>query len=43
MQPEPEPEPDLHELLRSLRVWDPAVTDLRPFDPSDYAKALLAD
>ncbi|MET9304909.1 pyridoxal 5'-phosphate synthase [Streptomyces cellulosae] len=29
----PEPEPDLHELLRSLRVWDPAVTDLRPFDP----------
>ena len=33
MQPEPEPEPDLHELLRSLRVWDPAVTDLRPFDP----------
>ncbi|MFC9115344.1 MULTISPECIES: pyridoxine/pyridoxamine 5'-phosphate oxidase [Streptomyces] len=26
-------EPDLHELLRSLRVWDPAVTDLRPFDP----------
>ncbi|MEU3759565.1 pyridoxine/pyridoxamine 5'-phosphate oxidase [Streptomyces albogriseolus] len=26
-------EPDLHELLRSLRVWDPAVTDLRAFDP----------
>ncbi|NEA82538.1 pyridoxal 5'-phosphate synthase [Actinospica acidiphila] len=25
-------EPDLHALLRSLRVWDPAVTDLRPFD-----------
>ncbi|MGB9996747.1 pyridoxine/pyridoxamine 5'-phosphate oxidase [Streptomyces pseudogriseolus] len=25
-------EPDLHELLRSLRVWDPAVTELRPFD-----------
>lgn len=24
---------DLHELLRSLRVWDPAVTDLPPFDP----------
>ncbi|GGX18881.1 oxidase [Streptomyces malachitofuscus] len=26
-------EPDLHELLRSLRVWDPAVTDLPPLDP----------
>ncbi|MEV5933779.1 pyridoxal 5'-phosphate synthase [Streptomyces sp. NPDC052079] len=26
-------EPDLHELLRTLRVWDPAVTDLPPFDP----------
>ncbi|MDN0194057.1 pyridoxal 5'-phosphate synthase [Streptomyces sp. S.PNR 29] len=26
--------PDLHELLRSLRVWDPAVTDLPPFDPA---------
>ncbi|MCX4881564.1 pyridoxal 5'-phosphate synthase [Streptomyces sp. NBC_00847] len=25
---------DLHELLRSLRVWDPAVTDLPPFDPA---------
>ncbi|MER8005940.1 pyridoxal 5'-phosphate synthase [Streptomyces sp. NPDC094149] len=25
---------DLHELLRSLRVWDPEVTDLRPFDPA---------
>lgn len=24
---------DLHELLRSLRVWDPAVTDLPPLDP----------
>jgi pyridoxamine 5'-phosphate oxidase len=24
---------DLHDLLRSLRVWDPAVTDLPPFDP----------
>ncbi|NUP41445.1 MAG: pyridoxamine 5'-phosphate oxidase [Streptomyces sp.] len=23
---------DLHELLRSLRVWDPEVTELRPFD-----------
>ncbi|MET9441620.1 pyridoxal 5'-phosphate synthase [Streptomyces sp. NPDC006610] len=27
-------EPDLHELLRSLRVWDPAVTHLPPFDPA---------
>jgi pyridoxamine 5'-phosphate oxidase len=26
-------ETDLHELLRSLRVWDPEVTDLPPFDP----------
>ncbi|MET9907156.1 pyridoxal 5'-phosphate synthase [Streptomyces sp. NPDC006476] len=25
---------DLHEVLRSLRVWDPAVTELRPFDPA---------
>jgi pyridoxamine 5'-phosphate oxidase len=25
---------DLHELLRSLRVWDPAVTRLPPFDPA---------
>jgi pyridoxamine 5'-phosphate oxidase len=24
---------DLHELLRSLRVWDPGVTSLPPFDP----------
>ncbi|MER5373796.1 pyridoxal 5'-phosphate synthase [Streptomyces sp. NPDC002553] len=24
---------DLHELLRSLRVWDPEVTELPPFDP----------
>ncbi|MCX4762949.1 pyridoxal 5'-phosphate synthase [Streptomyces sp. NBC_01275] len=24
---------DLHELLRSLRVWDPEVTDLPSFDP----------
>ncbi|MET9731248.1 pyridoxal 5'-phosphate synthase [Streptomyces sp. NPDC006458] len=24
---------DLHELLRSLRVWAPGVTELRPFDP----------
>ncbi|MFD7405049.1 pyridoxal 5'-phosphate synthase [Streptomyces sp. NPDC059866] len=27
-------EPDLHELLRSLRVWDPEVTELPPFDPA---------
>ncbi|MFD7689994.1 pyridoxal 5'-phosphate synthase [Streptomyces sp. NPDC059781] len=27
-------EPDLHELLRALRVWDPQVTDLRAFDPA---------
>jgi pyridoxamine 5'-phosphate oxidase len=26
---------DLHELLRSLRVWDPEVTELRPFDPAN--------
>ncbi|MGW7817215.1 pyridoxine/pyridoxamine 5'-phosphate oxidase [Streptomyces puniciscabiei] len=26
-------ETDLQALLRSLRVWDPAVTDLRPFTP----------
>ncbi|MER6063520.1 MULTISPECIES: pyridoxal 5'-phosphate synthase [unclassified Streptomyces] len=26
-------ETDLHALLKSLRVWDPDVTDLRPFDP----------
>ncbi|MEU6476155.1 pyridoxal 5'-phosphate synthase [Streptomyces sp. NPDC047017] len=25
---------DLHELLRSLRVWDPEVTRLPPFDPA---------
>ncbi|MFE9450708.1 pyridoxal 5'-phosphate synthase [Streptomyces sp. NPDC006739] len=25
---------DLHELLRSLRVWDPRVTELPPFDPA---------
>ncbi|GHB37132.1 oxidase [Streptomyces viridiviolaceus] len=25
---------DLHELLRSLRVWDPAVTELPAFDPA---------
>ncbi|MQY37996.1 Pyridoxine/pyridoxamine 5'-phosphate oxidase [Streptomyces sp. RB17] len=26
-------ETDLHAILKSLRVWDPDVTDLRPFDP----------
>ncbi|MGV9912477.1 pyridoxine/pyridoxamine 5'-phosphate oxidase [Streptomyces tendae] len=26
---------DLHELLRTLRVWDRAVTGLPPFDPAD--------
>jgi pyridoxamine 5'-phosphate oxidase len=26
--------PDLHELLRSLRVWDPDVTELPPLDPA---------
>ncbi|MBU8550312.1 MULTISPECIES: pyridoxine/pyridoxamine 5'-phosphate oxidase [Streptomyces] len=26
---------DLHALLRSLRVWDPAVTELPPFDPAE--------
>ncbi|MFF4472862.1 pyridoxal 5'-phosphate synthase [Streptomyces sp. NPDC001599] len=26
---------DLHELLRSLRVWDPAVTELPSLDPAD--------
>ncbi|TPQ19128.1 pyridoxine/pyridoxamine 5'-phosphate oxidase [Streptomyces sporangiiformans] len=27
-------EKDLHELLRSLRVWDPEVTELPSFDPA---------
>ncbi|MER7487117.1 pyridoxal 5'-phosphate synthase [Streptomyces sp. NPDC126497] len=27
-------EPDLHELLRSLRVWAPETTDLPAFDPA---------
>jgi pyridoxamine 5'-phosphate oxidase len=27
-------ETDLHQLLRSLRVWDPAVTELPPLDPA---------
>jgi pyridoxamine 5'-phosphate oxidase len=27
-------EPDLHELLKSLRVWDPEVTELPALDPA---------
>ncbi|MBT3154747.1 pyridoxamine 5'-phosphate oxidase [Streptomyces sp. CHD11] len=34
-------EPDLHELLRSLRVWDPAHTTLPPFDPGTAPAAPL--
>ncbi|GAA3967175.1 pyridoxal 5'-phosphate synthase [Streptomyces marokkonensis] len=33
---------DLHELLRSLRVWDPAVTELPPFDPATAPGGPLA-
>ncbi|MFG2791479.1 pyridoxal 5'-phosphate synthase [Streptomyces sp. NPDC048419] len=32
---------DLHELLRSLRVWDPEVTALPPFDPAAAPDAPL--
>lgn len=32
---------DLHELLRSLRVWDPQVTQLPPFDPTTAPDAPL--
>ena len=32
---------DLHELLRSLRVWAPGVTELPPFDPSAVPAAPL--
>ncbi|MEV6122232.1 pyridoxal 5'-phosphate synthase [Streptomyces sp. NPDC052077] len=32
---------DLHELLKSLRVWDPAVTELTPFDPATAPDAPL--
>ncbi|ARP71657.1 oxidase [Streptomyces pluripotens] len=32
---------DLHELLRSLRVWDPEKTQLRPFDPDTAPPAPL--
>ncbi|GGT24531.1 pyridoxine/pyridoxamine 5'-phosphate oxidase [Streptomyces chromofuscus] len=35
-----EPE-DLHELLRSLRVWDPEVTSLPPLDPDTAPAAPL--
>ncbi|MEU3103125.1 pyridoxine/pyridoxamine 5'-phosphate oxidase [Streptomyces griseoflavus] len=34
-------EPDLHELLRSLRVWDPAVTSLPPLAPDTAPAAPL--
>ncbi|NUQ99047.1 MAG: pyridoxamine 5'-phosphate oxidase [Streptomyces sp.] len=33
---------DLHELLRSLRVWDPEVTELRPFAPATAPAEPLA-
>ncbi|MFF8447983.1 pyridoxal 5'-phosphate synthase [Streptomyces leeuwenhoekii] len=32
---------DLHELLRSLRVWDPEVTELPPLDPAAAPAAPL--
>ncbi|MFF8397443.1 pyridoxal 5'-phosphate synthase [Streptomyces sp. NPDC016172] len=32
---------DLHELLRSLRVWDPKVTDLPSFEPATAPAAPL--
>lgn len=32
---------DLHELLRSLRVWDPAITELPPLDPDAAPAAPL--
>ncbi|MFK4145905.1 pyridoxal 5'-phosphate synthase [Streptomyces sp. NPDC004065] len=34
-------ETDLQELLRSLRVWDPEVTELPPFDPDSTPDAPL--
>ncbi|KUN21291.1 oxidase [Streptomyces antibioticus] len=34
--------PDLHESLRSLRVWDPEVTTLPAFDPATAPPAPLA-
>lgn len=33
---------DLHELLRSLRVWAPEATELRPFDPASAPGTPLA-
>ncbi|MGV9251644.1 pyridoxine/pyridoxamine 5'-phosphate oxidase [Streptomyces sp. NPDC003697] len=33
---------DLHELLRSLRVWDPEVTELPPLDPATAPAGPLA-
>ncbi|MEV7977160.1 pyridoxal 5'-phosphate synthase [Streptomyces sp. NPDC086519] len=32
---------DLHALLRSLRVWSPGTTELRPFDPAAAPAAPL--
>ncbi|MFB8245456.1 pyridoxal 5'-phosphate synthase [Streptomyces sp. NPDC055952] len=32
---------DLHELLRSLRIWDPQLTALPPFDPATAPAAPL--
>ncbi|MFJ8142613.1 pyridoxal 5'-phosphate synthase [Streptomyces sp. NPDC096013] len=34
--------PDLHDLLKSLRVWAPETTELRPFDPTTAPDAPLA-
>lgn len=36
-----EPDPDLHELLRTLRVWSPEVTTLPPFAPDTAPSAPL--
>ncbi|MFJ6657712.1 pyridoxal 5'-phosphate synthase [Streptomyces sp. NPDC091377] len=35
-------EPDLHELLKSLRVWDPSVTTLPPLTPDTAPATPLA-
>ncbi|GAA1014360.1 MULTISPECIES: pyridoxine/pyridoxamine 5'-phosphate oxidase [Streptomyces] len=35
-------EPDLHQLLASLRVWDPEVTELPAFDPATAPDTPLA-
>ncbi|GAA0304134.1 pyridoxal 5'-phosphate synthase [Streptomyces turgidiscabies] len=40
-RPEPEPEPNLHDLLRTLRVWSPEVTTLPAFDPDTAPPAPL--